>query len=95
VREVARDFWRDQFQARFEQATPMFRLTAAVAEYAELLRGSYWAKEGSLDEVLAVAQRAGAELSRDDRLERDSSLSEDVAEFIWLVSQARRMVEQG
>ena len=77
----------------------MFRLTAAVAEYAELLRGSYWAKEGSIDEVLAVAQQAGAELSLDDGMEGDAqsaaSLSSDVAEFIWLVSQARRLVEQG
>jgi hypothetical protein len=66
-----------------------------VAEYAELLRGSYWAREGSLDAVLAVAQMAGAELSLDDRMERGTSLSDDVAEFIWLVSQARRIDEQG
>lgn len=100
VREVARDYYRDELHARFADATPMFRLTAAVAEYAELLRGSYWAKEGSLDEVLVVAQGAGADLaadgsSADDRMERESSLSSDVAEFIWLVSQARRLNERG
>jgi Ca-activated chloride channel family protein len=95
VREVAREFWLDEFQASFEEATPMFRLTAAVAEYAEILRGSYWAKESSLDNVLAVAQVAGASLALDDSRERDSSLSNDVAEFIWLVTRAREMVEQG
>jgi Ca-activated chloride channel family protein len=94
VREVAREFWRDEFQASFAEATPMFRLTAAVAEYAEILRGSYWAQEGSLDEVLAVAQMAAAEITIDGGLEGESSLSNDVAEFIWLVSQARQLYEQ-
>ena len=32
------------------------RFLAAVAEYAELLRGSYWAKDGSMDRVLELAQ---------------------------------------
>ncbi|HZG55244.1 YfbK domain-containing protein [Paenibacillus sp.] len=31
------------------------RFLAAVAEYAEILRGSYWAKESSIDDVLALA----------------------------------------
>ncbi|WP_274365678.1 YfbK domain-containing protein [Paenibacillus thermotolerans] len=31
---------------------------ASVAEYAELLRGSYWAKKGSMQEVLRLAERS-------------------------------------
>jgi Ca-activated chloride channel family protein len=85
VHEVARDFWRDDFYANLEAASPHFQLTAAVAEYAEILRESYWAQDGSLAAVLALAQRAGAALADDS----------DVAEFIWLVSQANRVAGGG
>jgi Ca-activated chloride channel family protein len=89
VREVAREFWRDEFHARFESASPMFRLTAAVAEYAEILRESYWAQEGSLDAVLAVAQFAGGALAADEALEKE------VAEFVWLVAKAKELERNG
>jgi Ca-activated chloride channel homolog len=89
VREVAREFWRDQFQARFEGASPMFRLTAAVAEYAEILRESYWAQGSSLDAVLATAQFAGGALAADEALEKE------VAEFVWLVTKARELARNG
>ena len=89
VREAAREFWPDEFQARFEEASPMFRLTAAVAEYAEILRESYWAQEGDLDTVLAVAQFAGGALAADEALEKE------VAEFVWLVAKAKNLERQG
>jgi Ca-activated chloride channel family protein len=89
VREVAREFWRDEFHALFENASPMFRLTAAVAEYAEILRESYWAQEGSLDAVLAVAQFAGGALAADEALEKE------VAEFVWLVAKAKELERNG
>ena len=54
-------------------------------EYAEILRESYWAQDSSLESVLALAQRAGASLADDA----------DVAEFVWLVSQANRLAEGG
>ncbi|MGM7681238.1 vWA domain-containing protein [Cytobacillus sp. Hm23] len=34
-----------------------FNFIAAVAEFAEILRGSYWAKEGTFNHVLEVAER--------------------------------------
>ena len=86
---MAHEFWRDEFQARFEEASPMFRLTAAVAEYAEILRESYWAQEGSLDEVLAIAQFAGGTLAADEALEKE------VAEFVWLVVKAKELERNG
>jgi Ca-activated chloride channel family protein len=85
VRETAREFWPDEFHARFEEASPMFRLTAAVAEYAEILRESYWAQEGDLDAVLTVAQFAGSALATDEALE------DEVAEFVWLVAKAKNL----
>ena len=81
VQEVAREFWRDDFRASFEQASARFQLAAAVAEYAEILRESYWAQDNSLESVLSLVQRTGAALADDP----------DVAEFVWLVSRASQL----
>jgi Ca-activated chloride channel homolog len=62
VRELEQRFETAQLGRRFEEAAPRFRLDAAVAEFAEILRGSYWAKEGRLSDVLAVARGAAREL---------------------------------
>ena len=53
-------------------------MSAVVAEYAEILRESYWAQDGSLEGVLAEAIRVQRLLTDD----------EDVAEFASLVSRA-------
>jgi Ca-activated chloride channel family protein len=64
--------------SRFERTTPSFQLDAAVAEFAEILRHSYWAKDGSLTGVRELA------LS----VERDLEGREDVREFVDLVDRA-------
>ncbi|MYI83209.1 MAG: DUF3520 domain-containing protein, partial [Chloroflexi bacterium] len=43
-------------------ASPHFRQTAAAAEFAELLRTSYWAQCGSLDAVSELLAGVGSEL---------------------------------
>jgi Ca-activated chloride channel family protein len=85
VHQVSREFWRDDMRASLETASPSFRLAAAVAEYAEILRGSYWAQESSLEDVLALARRANAELDEPS----------DVTEFIGLVSRAHQLTSRG
>ncbi len=81
VREVNQTFGRTQFGNSFDKATPSFRLAAAVAEYAEILRGSYWAKGSSLENVQGLAQRVKQAWSDD----------KDVIEFVDLVSRASRL----
>ncbi len=66
---------------RFEDATPRFQLAAVVAEYAELLRGSYWALEGSLARTAAEA----------DRVQRLIPFDAEVAEFANLVALSASM----
>lgn len=63
-----------------DDAPASFRLHAAVAEFAELLRGSYWSEGGTYGAVLALAEPV-AELMPDD---------ESVAEFVELVQAAIR-----
>jgi Ca-activated chloride channel family protein len=89
VHEVAREMWRADFRASAADTSPSFRLMAAVAEYAEILRGSYWAQESQLEDVLDLARSAASELDEYEDLE------DDVREFIWLVSQANELVEEG
>ncbi len=76
--EIDREFFRREMADRFEDADPRFQLAAAVAEYAELLRHSYWARYGSLIEVLNIAER----------VEQELPYNADVAEFVDLASRA-------
>jgi Ca-activated chloride channel family protein len=77
VREIEQRFEAAALSREFEDAAPRFRLDAAVAEFAEILRGSYWAKEGRLADVLAVARSAARSLNDDA-----------TAEFVSLVEKA-------
>ena len=66
---------------RFEDASPRFQLAAVVAEYAEFLRGSYWARESSLQQIAEEARRVSRLLRQDS----------NVAEFAALTEQARNI----
>ena len=57
VSEIELLFQRSELVTDFEAASSSFQLAAVVAEYAEVLRQSYWAQEGSLSEVAAEAVR--------------------------------------
>ena len=76
ITEMSRTLESDALASRFEDADPRFQLAAVVAEYAELLRGSYWALEGSLAQTSAEA----------DRVQRLIPFDADVAEFANLVA---------
>ena len=78
VTEQSRRFGREEFAPTFDAASPEFHLAAAVAEYAEILRQSYWAKESQMSDVLTLARRALEELPGD----------KDVSEFVQLVERA-------
>ena len=51
VTEVNESISTDALKGTFEETTPMFQLAASVAEFAEILRGSFWAQKGSLEDV--------------------------------------------
>ena len=65
----------------FLQASPRFQFNAVVAEYAELLRESYWAQDGSIASVVAQAER----------VQRLLPQSSDAAEFTALVVRTQRI----
>ena len=84
VTEISRDFRLNDMSAEFEEASPRFQLSAVVAEYAELLRESYWAREGSLDAVAIEAARIRRLLPDDI----------DAAEFAALTARAAQLAQE-
>ncbi len=81
VLETARELRFGDLAPTWERATPALRLASLVAELAELLRGSYWAREGSLDDVFHRAQRLVPEFPG----------NADVAELASLAGKAARL----
>ena len=51
VTETSEDIFTTELAGAFEDASPEFQLAATVAEFAEILRDSFWAQEGSLEAV--------------------------------------------
>jgi Ca-activated chloride channel family protein len=76
--EVARNIGQRDFVTSFESASARFQLTAVVAEYAEVLRNSYWAQNNDLNAVSADANRIAEYFPTDP----------DVQEFAQLVTLA-------
>lgn len=62
------------------QRSDELQFFAAVAEYAEILRGSYWAKDGSMEEVLKLAERTAS--------------GEREQQFVTLVKDTMLLMEQ-
>ena len=56
VREESHVVDARAMKSSWEGATRAFRLSSIVAEFAEILRGSYWAKDGSLEDLFVRAQ---------------------------------------
>lgn len=78
VTEIESSLAQQDFAESFTAASPRFQLVATVAEYAEILRDSYWAKDSSLASVSEDVNRIANALAQDV----------DVQEFAGLVSTA-------
>jgi Ca-activated chloride channel family protein len=80
IHEVDRLMTLPEFEDEFYATSTRFQLTAVVAQYAEILRNSYWAKEAgtTLPEIADEAHRLAQLLARD----------EDVQEFAQLTANA-------
>lgn len=83
VVEIARDFNTDELQYEFESANPYFQRSVVVAEFAEILKKSYWAEESSLADVYHEAVRVSEYLPRDEAMN----------EFMDLIRQATYLTD--
>jgi Ca-activated chloride channel family protein len=79
VQEVEQVLDSADFGQSFEGAAPRLQLAVAVAGFAEQLRGSGYAQDRSLADLLAIAQRIAPQLANDA----------DVQEFVQLIQRAQ------
>lgn len=83
VQEIQQELTLDRIESSIDRTSPRFRLAAVVAEYAEILRQSYWAKGRTIDEILPMTREVA-------RLLQDDS---EVTEFLRLVEKAQYLEE--
>ncbi len=83
VTEISKDFDSSQLAFDFRETDPYFQRAVIVAEYAEILKESYWAEGSSMNDVYREAERVNEYLYRDNVM----------GEFVDLVRQARSIKE--
>ena len=77
VSEISENIFTTELKSTFEATSAQFQLAASIAEFAEILRESYWAQEGSLEAVQQTIEEIQLQIS-----------NEQVDELTHLVSQA-------
>jgi len=83
VTEINRAIDTKVFADNFDRTSSQFRLAAVAAEFAEILRKSYWAKDSKLADVMTAA--------KDVFNENDSS---EFLELMNLISSAEKMEDK-
>jgi Ca-activated chloride channel family protein len=81
VSEIHRTVDASEVKASFEVSNPRFQLSAVAAEFAELLRESYWAHSHSLASLFPLAERVARSLPDDH----------DVTELCALIRRAAEL----
>ena len=89
VTEVNTSISTDALKGSFEETTPTFQLAASVAEFAEILRGSFWAQEGNLEIVRETLEGVLPHIYAKTREHRARN-----EELLSLVRKAQRFKEQ-
>ncbi len=74
-----------QLADRWDDASQALQLASTVAEFAEILKGAYWAKDGDLDTVLRRVQHLQTE---------DFEGDGRVAELGAMVARARALMDE-
>jgi Ca-activated chloride channel family protein len=83
VVELSKDFYTGELHYEFGDANPYFQRSVIVAEYAEILKESYWAQDSSLAYVYHEAIRVSELLPHD----------EPMNEFMELIHMASRLTD--
>ena len=83
VVELSQDFSTGELVYEFASANPYFQRSVIVAEYAEILKKSYWAEESSLAHVYHEAMRVSELLPWD----------ENMGEFMELIRRASYLTD--
>ncbi|MBN2172413.1 MAG: von Willebrand factor type A domain-containing protein [Candidatus Krumholzibacteriota bacterium] len=84
VIELEREVTTRDLATSAERAKPGLRLAALAAEYAEILRRSYWARGATLGDLVGEARS----------LLEDFSGVSDVEDLVWLIRRAAELEER-
>jgi len=76
--ELQQNFSSEDFETTFRDASPYFQRDVLIAEFAEVLRGSYWAQNSSFDAILETTES----------MQKDFDDDEEWGGFIELVEKA-------
>jgi Ca-activated chloride channel family protein len=80
VVELERTLRRRDLAGSWQRSSPALKLASVVAQFAEILKGSYWAKEESLEELLRHTRE----------VEREWRGDPEVRELVVLIERAAR-----
>lgn len=83
VTEITQELYSNDLAREFDEADVYFQRAVVVAEFAEIIKGSYWAEESSLDDVYREALRLYEWMPRE----------RDMEEFVELVDAALEYAE--
>ena len=86
ISETNEDFFTTQLKRTFEGASPEFQLAATLAEFAEILRESFWAQEGSLEAVSQSIEGIAPQI-RNERVDELRHLVNQATRFKALESE--------
>jgi Ca-activated chloride channel family protein len=81
--ELSKDFSTNELERDFQYADPYFQRSVVVAEYAEILKKSYWAEGSSLAHVYHEAERISELLPPDA----------EMGEFMELIRRAYHLTD--
>lgn len=81
VTELEKTFYSEELAENFAETDPHFQWTVLVAEFAEVLRESYWAQNSSMAALMEETQRVSRLLD----------LHPDVIEFVNLAETANQI----
>jgi Ca-activated chloride channel family protein len=87
IREATRELRVEDLASSWERASAGLRLASVVAELAEVLRGSYWAKDVDLDDLVRRTRRVTAEFV-------ESGRGADILDLARMVETAVRLRRQ-
>jgi Ca-activated chloride channel family protein len=79
VHELRQPFGSAAFGRDFASASPRFQQAVAAATFAELLRGSQYTQQRTLDDVLAITRRIAPQLAGDGDVQELAGLVERAA----------------
>jgi len=83
VVELSKEFDISDLETRFDRGNLYFQRTVIVAEFAEILKGSYWAQDSSLGDVYREAVRVAERFGPD----------EEMSELLELMRRAGQWVD--